>query len=400
MLALTHCTLIDGSGGPPIPDTDVLLDGDAILRVGHGLPLPPGAQALDLTGKFLLPGFIDAHTHLGSSADLKRPPVAGRFVTYDYAQHREQALEWGVTTVRSAGDYMPDVLEVRDLAEQGALRSPRILAAGKVFQADGGHPGFSVYFGDPDILEHVCILVREDTDLEGEVAALARAGADWVKIFLSDDNKMKYPCTVPKLTIPQVERIVRAAHANGLPVMCHVDDATDLEQALTAGVDTIEHVINVATQDHTFAPALLERLADSDTWVAPTMVATKLHDGSIPGAPPVWPALHKAVGQMIQAGVKLGVGCDSGIPFVPYGECVHMEMELLRDAGMSELQAIAAATGGNASMLKRAEQFGTVRPGLAADLVVLGSDPLQDIRNTRDIRLVLRAGQIVFDRLI
>lgn len=159
---------------------------------------------------------------------------------------------------------------------------------------------------------------------------------------------MQYPCTVPKLTSAQVRRIIRAAHTNDLPVMCHVDDATDLEQALDAGVDTIEHVINVGTEFHQFSPALLDRLASSDTWVVPTMVATKLHDGSIPGAPLVYSALKDAVGQMIQAGVKLGVGCDSGIPFIPYGECVHMEMELLRDAGMSDLQALTAATGGNA----------------------------------------------------
>lgn len=399
MLLLKHLTVIDGTGCSPVADMDVALERGIITQVGRDLSVPDGAQVLELPGRYLIPGLIDAHTHLGSSALLERPSVTGRFQTYDYAEHREQALEWGVTTVRSAGDYMPDVLQVRDLANSGALRAPRILAAGKVFQADGGHPGFSVYFGDPEILDRVCILVREDTDLEAEVDGLVRSGVDWIKIFLSDDNKMNYPCTAPKLSLHQARRIVAAAHAHGLPVMAHVDDAADLEQALDAGVDTIEHVINVATQAHTLSPALLERLASSEAWVVPTMIATKLHDGSVPGAPLVYEDLEKAVSQLIASGVKLGVGCDSGIPFIPYGECVHTEMQLLRNAGMTDLQALTAATGGNARMLRKDHEFGAIRPGLAADLVVLTADPVQDISHTRDIELVLRNGQIAVSRL-
>ena len=92
----------------------------------------------------------------------------------------------------------------------------------------------------------------------------------------------------------------------------------------------------------------------------------------------------------------MGVGCDSGIPLVPYGECLHMELELLVEAGMTPLEAVTAATGGNARMLRRAEEFGTVRPGLSADLVAVAGDPLKDIRNTRSIRLVISRGRIVF----
>lgn len=135
-------------------------------------------------------------------------------------------------------------------------------------------------------------------------------------------------------------------------------------------------------------------------WVVPTMVATKNHDGSIPCAPLVYQTLEKALRRMVQAGVKIGVGCDSGIPFVPYGECVHIEMELLTTVGMSPLTVITAATGGNAKMFHKDDVFGTIEPGKAADLVVLGANPLEDIKNTRDIRMVLRDGRVVVDKLL
>lgn len=399
MLLFKHATLLDGTGAPPQPDMTVAVDDGLITQVTHAdLPTQPGSRVFDLNGQFLLPGFIDAHTHLGSSFSLDRPANSGRFATYDYAQHREQALRWGITSVRSGGDFTPDIFQVRDLAAQGELISPRILACGKVLQAKGGHPGYSVYFGDPDILAHTCSLLGPDDPVETAVRQAADSGADWIKVFVSDDNKMAYPCTVPRLSNEQLRRIVAEAHRLGLPVMMHVDDLSDLEDAVDAGADTIEHIRNVATSGPELSQRLLDKLTAREVWVVPTLIATKIHEGSVSGAPPVWPKPLEDLRRMLDAGVRIGVGCDSGIPFVPYGECLHMELELLCEAGMTPLDALTAATGGNAAMLRKADQFGTVRPGLAADLVVLGSDPTKEIRASRDIRLVLARGRIVLDR--
>ncbi len=366
--------------------------------MGRGLPVPDGAQVVDLQGMTLLPGFSDAHTHFGGSARLDRPGLTGRFGSYDYAEHREAALRWGVTAVRSAGDFTPEILEFRDEVNAGKIRSPRVIAAGRMVQADGGHPAFTVFFSDAAIVENACVILRADTDIEAEIAKLSDLGVDWIKIFVSDDNKMQYPCTVPRLSNEQLRRIVDAAHKHGKPVMAHVDDIGNLKDAVLCGADSVEHTINVATSDHEVTDEVLRLLTGRDVWVVPTMTATNLHEGSIPGAPPVYPALETAVGKMVRAGVKFGVGCDSGIPFIPFGECVHMEMELLVRAGMEPLAAVTAATGGNAKLFRKNDVFGTVEPGKAADLVVLGSSPLDDIRNTRDIRLVFRDGSVVIDR--
>jgi enamidase len=398
MLVLKNAVLIDGTGAPPQRDMTVFIKGKTVEAVGRGLPVPDGARVVDLQGMTLLPGFSDAHTHFGGSARLDRPGLSGRFGSYDYAEHREAALRWGVTAVRSAGDFTPEILNFRDEVNAGEIRSPRVVAAGRMIQADGGHPAFTVFFADAAIVENACLILGADTDIEAQIARLAELGADWIKTFVSDDNKMRYPCTVPRLSNEQLRRIVDAAHKHGKPVMAHVDDIGNLKDAVLCGVDSVEHTINVATADHEMTDEDLKLLTSRDVWVVPTMTATKLHEGSIPGAPPVYPALEAAVSRMVRAGVKRGGGGDSGSPFIPYGECVHWEMELLVRAGMEPLAAVTAATGGNARMFRKSEVFGTVEPGKAADLVVLGSSPLDDIRSTRDIRLVLRDGSVVVDR--
>ncbi|NLO97782.1 MAG: amidohydrolase family protein [Peptococcaceae bacterium] len=399
MLVFKNALLIDGTGQSPCEGITVIIEGKKITQVGKDLPIPEGAQVIDLKGQVLLPGFSDAHTHIGGSDRLDRPGLSGRFDSYDYAQNREAALQWGVTTVRSAGDFTPEILEFRDEVNQGKIRSPRIIACGRFIQAQDGHPGYTVFAADQNILDNAMVLVNEQTDIEAEVKKLVDAGVDFIKTFISDDNKMDYPNSVPRLSNEQLKRIADTAHKYGKRLAIHVDDLKDMADAVTIGADTIEHTINVGSTYHELTDDLLKALTSREVWVVPSMIATKNHD-VMPNIPPVYDKLKEVIRKFIQAGVKIGVGCDSGIPFVPYGECVHLEMELLTEVGMSPLAAITAATGGNAKMFGQDHIFGTVEPGKAADLVILGSNPLQDIKNTRDIKMVLRDGRIVVDNLL
>lgn len=269
-----------------------------------------------------------------------------------------------------------------------------------MFVAPGGHPIDTVYSGNEGVGDNACIVCCENTDIDAEVKALADAGVDWIKAFLSTMNKMNYPHPVPRLSRETLAAITEAAHKYGKPVMLHVENPADVNEALEIGVDSIEHLIGVGSTCFEISDALRNKLRDSKTFVVPTLSSIKAHDGMIQGAEPVYPHLKKAIKKLADAGVSLAVGCDSGVPFLPYGECVHIEMELLVSAGLMPMEAICAATGGNAKLFRMDDKLGTVQAGKIADLVVLGADPLTDIRNTRQILLVIKEGRIMIDRML
>ena len=400
MLAFKNAYLINGRDDVPIINAVVVIDHNKIVQAGKDVTVPDDIIVIDLKGKPLLPGFIDVHSHIGGSDRLDRPGLSSRFDSYDYAENMKAALEWGVTTIRSAGDYMPDIVSFRDDVNAGKITAPRILASGRMIQANGGHPAFTVFSANQDVIDNACVLVTDDTDIELEVKKLVDAGVDWIKAFLSDVNKMDYPNKVPRLTNSQLKRIADEAHKHGKPLMVHVEDVPNLEEAVKIGADSIEHVINPATIEHAITDNALKLLTEGNVWVVPTMIVAKRHDGIVQGAASVYSDLEAGMRKLIQAGVKIGVGCDSGVPMVPYGECVHLEMELLTSVGMSPMDAIKAATSGNAELLKNVEKFGTIEKGRAADMVVLGSNPLDDIKNTSDIMMVIRDGRVVFDRML
>ncbi|SHI03603.1 Imidazolonepropionase [Sporobacter termitidis DSM 10068] len=400
MLAFINAKVIDGTGNLPIEKATVIVNGTQIDAVSAGTAAPDGATVVDLQGKTLLPAFSEAHTHFGGSDLLTRPGLGGRDMTYDYALNGAVNLQWGVTTVRSAGDWMPDIVSYRDDVASKRLHAPRILTAGRMFVAAGGHPLNTVYAGNEAIRDSACVVCDETTDIDAEVKALADAGVDWIKAFLSTINKMNYPHPVPRLSHKTLKKITGAAHKYGKPMMLHIENPSELEEALDIGVDSIEHTIGVGNTYFEISDALLHRLSDGKTFVVPTLSGIKAHDGTLQGAEPVYPHLEKAVKKMAAAGVRLGVGCDSGIPFLPYGECVHTEMALLVAAGLSPMDAICAATRGNAELFRLQDKLGTIQAGKLADLVVLDADPLADIRNTRQIKLVMKEGRIMVDRLL
>ena len=405
MIAFVHADLIDGTGSPVRKNQTILTDGKKITAVGasSAVTVPEGAVKVDLTGKTVLPGLIDAHAHIGGNAGFDHPPHTGRILSYDFAEGREQFLQWGVTTVRDAGGFMPDIVDVRDDINSGKLRGPRIIAAGRMIQAVGGHPWCSVLFKNEEIRKHELFFLNPD-DGKDKIDALIKQevdeGVDWIKIIISDDNCMAWPHHLPRLSQHQLCLLVEAGHRYGKPVMAHCDGFDDIEMAVDAGVDSFEHTINNGAQTgHELTDTLLEKILSRSIWSVPTIIGTFRHDGSIKKAAPVMPYVWESVGKMIHSGVHIAAGCDSGIPFVPFGFSLHEEMELLVKAGMTPLQAITTATGENAKLLHHENDFGTIRKDLCADLMVCDGHPAEKITDTRNILLVLREGAVVIDHL-
>lgn len=398
MLTLKNVTLIDGTGAPPVENAAVVMENGSVSAAGRGLEAPAGSSVMDLAGCTVMPALIDAHTHFSGSSSFDRPSAGVLQNTYDYDEAREGFLRWGVLTVRTCGDQCPDILTFRDRVRHGkGPLAPRIFAAGPWLQCPGGHPACTVYGSDKQVLDNACILVSDDTDMGAVISKLV-GRVDWVKAFYGHLDKTRYPHPAPRMSKRCLEGICQEAHRRGLRVMVHIDGAHEMADAVACGADCIEHIIGTGSDDTEYSDAFIAELAKKQIPVDPTIISIARFEGKVNGAPPVLPALLDTVRRMHEAGVRLCAGCDSGIPFVPFGESLHDELGMLVRAGFSPMEAIRAATAVNASVLGLGAYVGTVLPGRRADLLVLGSDPLENIANTKDIRMVLQRGHIVYDQ--
>lgn len=401
MLAIKDVNLLDGKSQVPMKRT-VLVDGERIREVAENACIPTGASIIEGAGLYATPGFIDAHTHFGGSDSFDRKGASTRFETYDYAQAREQFLRWGVTCVRTCGDLCPDILDFRDDANAGKLVSPRIVAVGPFIQGIKGHPAYTVYMSDKRVIENATIELGNDDDVEGAVQTVADMGADWIKIFYAHANKMNFPGhDAPRMPYSVVERVVRKAHGLGLKVVCHVDGPEEIDDLVRAGVDTIEHLFNVGDEEDYASDEVVRHVSESGIPMDVTLVATYKHaDLMKDTCPDVTDKAKNLAKRLRKAGVHLMLGCDSGIPLVPFGESLHDEMSNFVEIGYSPVEAINLATAGNARGLGLDADLGSIEVGKYADIVLLACNPADDIAHTRDIRMVIKGGEIVYDATV
>lgn len=433
--AITNVTVIDAVNGVR-PGHTVVFDGDEILAVAPAdADLPPAADTVDGTGRYLIPGLWDMHVHL----------------VYDHAFTEAMPalfLKHGITSVRDTGGLLDEIKPVVERMRAPGAMAPRVYFSGPLLDGE-----FVVYDGRsaPEIGTQ-----NSDVDqAEANVAALAAAGVDFIKVY--------------ELVSPAVfEALVNAAHAHGLPVAAHVPLSLLASQAGPA-VDSMEHLRNVELDCASNAAELYERrrailaahesgpgyelrsrlhslqrlpaIANVDqercrrTIMAlrTTIQVPTLRLNTLPMYPPFdrpdwtdavrllppavagdWQAGRaewwtddeepdttfaewslSLVGRMNGAGVPIGAGTDTPIGRAIPGYSLHTELERLVDAGLTPLEAIEAATVTPARFFSLVDEMGTVDAGKRADLVLLGADPLADIRNTRRIERVISRGRVI-----
>ncbi|MBR3246225.1 MAG: amidohydrolase family protein [Parasporobacterium sp.] len=398
MIALKNATLIDGSGKEPVKGITILIEKGMIREVGSELAVSKDLDVIDLKGKTVIPGLIDAHIHINGSSCLDRPGASHLIPSYNNVEMREGCLRWGVVAVRTCGQFTEETLAFREGVENGTIeRSPRVCMSGPMFQAPGGHPCYTVFMSDPDVEQLACAIVNDDTEIEPIVQKSKEQGVDFTKVFYAHLNKMDYPNPVPRISKNKLEEIIDISHKYGFSVTVHVDSPAEMQDAVELGADCIEHMIGAGETENELSDDLVALTKKSGATVDPTMISIKRFDPLNDAAPSVWDAVKKAVKKCYDAGIPLAVGCDAGIPFVPFGEAVHDEMACLNEAGIPPLEVITMATSGNAKLLNMDGMIGTIEPGKEADLIVLAKDPLEDIRNSKTIELVFSKGRIVTD---
>lgn len=390
-------SVFDGSGAP-LAKADVRLAGGVITHVGHGLPAAD--ETLDVTGKTLMPGLIDAHVHavISSLDAVAQSEEPFSFQFYAAQRNLERLLDTGFTTVRDAGGAD---LGVKHATEQGLIDGPDLRIAITILSQTGGHADhwhangataelFVTHPGRPSAI------VDGPEEMRKKVRELLRAGADVIKICTS--GGVSSPRDEPQhaqFTIEEIEMAVRETTAVGSYVMAHAQGKSGILNAVRAGVRSIEHGIYADNE-------VFDAMAHAGTWLVPTMAApvelVRAIEGGLRVVEPVRRkayevlATHRAMLEgAVAAGVKIALGTDSGV--FEHG-LNHTELQHLRDVGMTPQQVLVAATSSAADLIGTTDR-GVLGPGKRADLLVVDEDPFEFGRFPEKLAAVMKQGTVV-----
>ena len=438
-IVITHVTVIDATGAAPQPNSTVLLEGSKISALGpdSSIRIPSGAQIIEATGKFLIPGLADMHVHLTGAGE---PSGSREFIL-------PLLIASGITTVRDMGGKVEFLKQLRSEIQTGKRLGPQIFFTGPYL--DGDPPGYQP-----------AIVVKTPAEARNAVDLLAAEGVDFLK-------------TQSRLERDPYFAIAEESRKKGIRFVGHVPDRVSALEASQAGQASIEHLTgvllacsgkedelrgeqfvsdppNASTEQSlarsrawqqklldSYSPekaaALLHAFVANGTWQVPTFPVI-VHFGFITpqtdlsgdarmayvpqNERTLWRqgirerlenrtqadfALREEIvkryleltGKMQSAGVRIMAGTDLAAPNVFPGSSLHEDLAFLVQAGFTPIQALQAATKNSAEFLGKLQTQGTIQPGKFADLVLLDADPLDDIHNTQEIRAVFLRGKLL-----
>jgi imidazolonepropionase-like amidohydrolase len=392
--ALVGGTVVAIDGGAELKNATVLITGERISQIGPAgsIPVPPGAKVISMTGKWLIPGLMNTHVHLG----LKLPGAAGDSLVTEsdteevlrMAGNARLSLLSGVTTLRLVGEDHGTDFALRAAIDRGEVVGPRIKTAGEVIITTGGHG--SMEADGPYALAHV---VRQQI----------KQGADWIKIAISGGiSDTRGSISSAPMTDEEMSTLIEVAHRNGIKVTAHNGSNEAARQALRFGIDGFEHGYHLDA-------SILKEMKAKGVWLVPTIVVTQ--PGALEfyhkiGSPPWYLERVKITGTdhwaMLQNAIKLGVNIALGtdqFPFEPNDgtTATVAEAELYVKAGMTPLQALQSATTQAARMLAMEADAGSISVGKYADIDAVDADPVKDIHALRTIDFVMKGGVVARD---
>ncbi len=415
VIVIENCRVFEPESEQMLSERTIVIQGSQIVSIDEADdvgPIPNDAMRIDGTGKFLLPGLIDAHVHVVHVLDFAH--VTGDEILPLY-------LAAGVTSVRSTGDEIVAATLVSRFAEAHPESSPRVFTCSPLLDAN------------PPIHRDVGRAVTDPAEVPALFEDLAQWNVSTVKIYAGTSR-------------PVGKAIIEESHRRGLFVTAHLGNYS-AQDAVADGIDGLEHIWSVYNYsippDATTEPgyrgrldltnpkclSLIEELVKHKTYVDPTLAVFR-NMILLPDVPEVrdhpdnalvpqrlkefWPVYlertgcpqggmledrrsefskyQELTGMLYRAGVPLLVGTDSPEPNVPPGFSLHQELEMLVESGLPPAAALCAATLTNATVLGQKDHLGSIVTGKQADLILLNANPLDDIRNTRQIELVVRSG--------
>lgn len=414
VLVLTGFTLIDGTGAAAAPDSAMIINDGRISWVGPAAQLkaPAGSEPVDLTGKYVMPGLIDLHVHLGNVKDMVQD---GAFYSADSVREElGRHASYGVTTVVSMGTDNDQIFAIRDEQRRGRPDVARVYTSGQGLVFAGGYGGLAG-LNQP---------VSTPAEAEAAVDAQAAKGVDIIKFWLDDELG-----SMPKMPPEISEAIIRAAHRNNLRVVAHIFYLEDAQRIVDQGIDGLAHAVRDKPVDDRLINTMKQRgvwqLAETlsreasmfaygerapflddpffrfgvserslEILADPKRQATLSAHPHFHDYPEFLETAQKNLVTLARAGVNYGFGTDAGPPGRFAGYFAHWELALMVESGFTPAEAIATATGRAAQFLGSTE-VGLIQPNRWADLLILNADPTADIKNSRNIHSVYVAGRKV-----
>ncbi|MBZ6379192.1 amidohydrolase [Pacificimonas flava] len=392
VVALTGGNIVDVMTGAVTENGVILVRGERIAAIGAQgeVEIPAGARTVPMTGKWLIPGLMNMHTHFS----LILPGAEGNRLANEtpdaqalrMANNAYHSLWSGVTAVRTPGEFGGVDFALKAAIERGEVLGPRIETSGTIIAPTGGH-GYTEADGPYDFA-HVA---REQI----------KRGASWIKIAISGGIADTHgSISAAPMTDEELSTLIEVAHRNGVKVTAHNGSVEAARQALDFGIDCFEHGY------HLDEPTL-RRMKDEDVWLVPTIVVSQ------PGAyeffrkigSPDWylervESTGKDHWQMLQNAIRIGVNIALGSdqhPFEPNDgtTATVAEAELYQKAGMTPLQALQAATIQPARLMDRQQDIGSLEAGKYADVVAVDTNPLETISALRSLDFVMKGGAII-----
>ena len=408
MTVIRAGVLIDGESGSPRRNQVIIIRGNQIVEVSDAASahIPAGADVIDLSQATVLPGLIDAHTHIflqgedpaegGYDIQLLKFPLAYRAARATVAVRR--ALEQGFTTLRdmeTEGAGYGDV-GIRMAIEGGYIPGPRLFVSTRAISTTGGYPleGYAPEIEVPKGVEIV------DGPVEARKAAREQLdhGADWIKVYMTHRSwvgKNGELVSQPTLTVEELRAIVDETHGWGKRVACHAYSGEGLQRALDGGCDSIEHGLALTA-------AMIAQMIKQGTWLCATL--SPYYSDWAPADTPEGQRDRRRASEheqsfrkAVKAGVKIAFGTDIG--GIPWTEPIAQEFPRMVEFGMTPMQAIQSATARAADLLDRKGKIGVIAPGAWADLIAVSGDPLADIKVLGAVGFVMKEGKVFKNEL-
>lgn len=422
-LVLRNANLIDGTG-KVMPDSEIVIHGTTITAIGRTgeVGIRQGishVQVIDVHGMTVMPGMMDLHDHLHGDASGRIGGMPhdrfGEAVNFTedhdaylavlHLENAKRALAAGFTTIRDTGSPRDMTLDIARAARDGLFVGPRILYCATI----------DITFPHGKKQVHGVVNGNVSGPVEAVRATREKIGngADWIHLIATGAGAGFWGPEQLMLTRDEMTAAATEAHRLGRRVTANACGAEGMKNAILAGVDCIEHGTHIGNSDE-----VIQMMVDRQVGYVPTLyvsIAKKeqadaaAERGEESPIPEYWlkrelesiDLWRRGFEKAVAAGVTIGMGTDTGAPFVPHGRNAK-ELEIYVRYGMSEMQAIEATTRVNAQILGMAEQLGTIEVDKEADVIVVREDPLRDIRvlqENENIALVIKGGRIVVNRL-